>query len=189
MLEIFPQKLSGLSVIKPQVIDDHRGWFARIYCKDELTNIAPDVEWVQINHSYNKTKGTLRGLHFQHVPYAEIKMVRCIVGSVYDVVVDLRYDSPTFLQWIGIELSAENQLMLLIPEGFAHGFQTMEPSTQLIYHHSARYKPEAEGGLNYADPLLNISWPLRVTEISDKDLTRDFLPSRNTEIISSLVTI
>jgi len=126
---------------------DSRGWFARTYCKNEFEQIGHQAEWVQINHSFSAQKGTVRGMHFQNPPYAEIKMLRCIAGSVYDVIVDLRKNSPTFLKWYGTELSAANKKMLYIPAGFAHGFQTLSDDAELIYHHTEFYTPEAEAGI------------------------------------------
>jgi dTDP-4-dehydrorhamnose 3,5-epimerase len=148
---------------------DSRGWFARTYCAKEFAQIGHELPWVQLNHSYTSQKGTLRGMHYQNPPFAEVKMLRCIAGAIYDVIIDLRKDSDTFLQWFGIHLSAENKKMLYIPKGFAHGFQTMENNTELIYHHTEFYTPEAEAGIKYDDPLINIKWPLPVTELSDRD--------------------
>jgi dTDP-4-dehydrorhamnose 3,5-epimerase len=164
-----PTKLAGSYVIDLEPRSDERGWFARFYCKNEFSQIGHTKEWVQLNHSVSYEKGTLRGMHFQVPPFREIKMVRCIAGAIFDVIVDIRKDSPTFLQWIGIELSVANKKMLYIPEGFAHGFQTLTGNCELIYHHSEYYAPGAEGGLRYDDPALKIEWPLPVTVISDRD--------------------
>jgi len=161
--------LQGAFVIRLEPFSDERGWFARSYCKREFEEIGHNKEWVQLNHSVTYTKGTLRGMHFQHPPFREIKMVRCIAGGVYDVIVDIRAESPTFLQWYGVELSAENKQMLYIPEGFAHGFQTLEENSALLYHHTEFYTPAAEGGFRYDDPALSIKWPLPVTVISERD--------------------
>lgn len=150
-------------------VSDSRGWFARTYCKNEFAAIGHNKEWVQLNHSFSSKKGTIRGMHYQLPPYSEIKMVRCIAGAVYDVIIDLRKDSPTFLKWFGVELSAENKRMLYIPEGFAHGFQTLTDDVELIYHHTAFYAPSAEAGIMFNDQLVNINWPLPVTEMSDRD--------------------
>src|SRR5687767_2077839 len=167
--------LAGSYEILLEPRSDTRGWFARFYCKDEFKSIGHTGEWVQLNHSFTTEKGALRGMHFQIKPYAEIKMVRCIAGSVYDVIVDLRKDSPTFLKWYGTELSAENKKMLYIPAGFAHGFQTLTNNCELIYHHSEYYTPQAEGGIRYDEPLISIVWPQRVTEISERDLSHPLL--------------
>ncbi len=161
--------LKGSYLIDLNLFEDERGWFARTYCKNEFAEIGFNKEWVQMNHSFTKQKGTLRGMHYQLPPYSEIKLVRCIAGAVYDVIVDLRKDSATFLQWFGTELSAENKKMLYIPEGFAHGFQAMTDNCELIYHHSQFYKPGAEGGIRYNDDKVNIKWLLPVTAVSDRD--------------------
>jgi dTDP-4-dehydrorhamnose 3,5-epimerase len=148
---------------------DDRGWFARVYCKNEFEKINHNEEWVQMNHSFTKEVGSLRGMHFQYPPYAETKMVRCIAGKVYDVIVDLRENSPAFLKWTGVELSAENKRTIFIPKGVAHGFQVLSENSELLYSHSAMYVKESEGAVFYNDPLINIKWPLPVTNVSDKD--------------------
>jgi dTDP-4-dehydrorhamnose 3,5-epimerase len=161
--------LKGSYVIDLNVFSDDRGWFARTYCKNEFNEIGHRDEWVQMNHSFTKQKGSIRGMHYQVPPFSEIKMVRCIAGAVFDVIVDIRKGSPTFLQWFGTALSAENKKMLYIPGGFAHGFQTLEDDTELIYHHSQLYTPGAEGGIKFNDAKININWPLGVTNISERD--------------------
>lgn len=161
--------LKGNYIIEPEPYRDERGWFARYYCKNEFSEIGHTGEWVQMNHSFTSQKGALRGMHFQLEPYREIKLVRCISGTVFDVIVDLRKNSDTFLQWYGTELSAANQKMMYIPEGFAHGFQCLENNCELLYHHSAFYMPGKESGIRYNDPSINIQWPLDVTVISEKD--------------------
>ena len=167
--------LTGSYVIDLEPRSDERGWFARYYCKDEFQKIGHTKEWVQMNHSVTNKKGSIRGMHFQVHPYKEIKMLRCIAGSVYDVIIDLRKDSDTFLKWTGVELSAANKKMLYIPEGFAHGFQCLEDNCELTYHHSEFYQPGAEAGIRYNDPLLNIEWPLPPTIISSRDEGHHFL--------------
>lgn len=162
-----PLKSSFRISLEP--FSDDRGWFARYFCKNEFSSIGFTVDWVQMNHSFSKQKGTIRGMHYQVSPFREVKLVRCVAGAVFDVIIDLRNDSPTFLQWYGLELSAENQEMLLIPEGFAHGFQCLTDSCELLYHHSAYYQPGSEAGIRYNDPLLGIRWPLELTVISDRD--------------------
>ena len=137
-----PLPLQGSYVIELQPFQDERGWFARFFCKNEFQKIGHKKEWVQINHSFTYKKGTIRGMHFQLTPFREIKMVRCIAGAVYDVIIDLRKGSSTFLQWFGAELSAANKKMMYIPEGFAHGFQCLSDNCELIYHHTEFYKPE-----------------------------------------------
>lgn len=167
--------LQGSYIIDLDAFEDHRGWFARVYCKNEFREIGHEKEWVQLNHSFTRKKGSLRGMHFQYPPFREIKMVRCIAGAVYDVIIDLRRGSPTFLQAAGVELSAANRRMLYIPEGFAHGFQTLTDDCELLYHHSEFYTPGKEGGIRYNDPMLQINWPLPVTDISDRDREHPYL--------------
>ncbi|MCB0214382.1 MAG: dTDP-4-dehydrorhamnose 3,5-epimerase [Anaerolineae bacterium] len=161
--------LKDAYIIDIQKIEDQRGFFARGWCQNEFeTNgLVPRV--VQANISYNRYKGTLRGMHFQKTPYAETKMVRCIRGSLYDVIIDLRPDSSTFMQWLGVELTAENYRLLYVPEGFAHGFQTLVDNTEAYYMVSQFYTPQAEGGLRYNDPAFAIKWPLKIEVISEKD--------------------
>jgi dTDP-4-dehydrorhamnose 3,5-epimerase len=161
--------LAGAYTVDVQAFSDERGWFARVWCKNEFGEIGHTKEWVQMNHSVSYAKGTLRGMHFQHPPFREIKMVRCIAGAVMDVIVDIRQGSPTFLQWQAVELSAENNRMIYIPEGFAHGFQTLQDNSALIYHLTEFYTPGAEGGIRYDDPLVDIQWTLPVSIISQRD--------------------
>jgi dTDP-4-dehydrorhamnose 3,5-epimerase len=162
--------LEGLWVIQHTAIKDTRGLFARTFCKTDFSKIGFNSEFVQFNHSFNIKKGTVRGMHYQNPPYAEIKLIRCVQGKVFDVAVDIRQDSPTYLMHYGVELSAENLCSILIPEGFAHGFQTLEDSSSLIYHHTAYYNPAVETGLRYNDVQLNIVWPLPCLNLSEKDL-------------------
>jgi dTDP-4-dehydrorhamnose 3,5-epimerase len=161
--------LAGSFTVQPALYKDDRGWFTRVYCKNEFSQIASHKEWVQINHSFSANMGTVRGMHYQMPPYSEIKLVRCIAGSVYDVIIDLRKDSPTFLQWFGAELSAANKTMMYIPEGFAHGFQSLSNNVELIYHHSQFYTPGSERGVMYNDITVGIKWPLPITDISERD--------------------
>lgn len=167
--------LNGSYVIELNAFTDERGWFARTYCKNEFSAIGHHDEWVQMNHSFTKNKGTIRGMHFQLSPFSEIKLVRCIAGAVYDVVIDLRKNSATFLHWFGVELSAQNKKMIYIPAGFAHGFQALSNDCELIYHHSQFYTTGAEGGIKYNDPKMNINWPLAVTNISERDNQHNLL--------------
>lgn len=170
-----PTSLAGSYIIDLEPRSDERGWFARYYCKEEFQQIGHTKEWVQMNHSVTNKKGSIRGMHFQVHPYKEIKMLRCIAGAVYDVIIDLRKNSATFLQWAAVELSAANKKMLYIPEGFAHGFQCLEDNCELIYHHSEFYQPGAEAGIRYNDPLINIEWPLPLTVISPRDTEHHYL--------------
>lgn len=162
-------KLNGLFVIKLEPFQDERGKFFRVFCENELTDIGHNKRIVQINQSLTKKKGAIRGMHFQYPPKAEIKIVRCLKGSVFDVAIDLRRTSPTFLKWHSEILSEENMIILYIPEGFAHGFQTLENDSELLYLHTEIYSPNHEGGINYNDPKINIKWPLEITDISEQD--------------------
>lgn len=168
-------ELVGSYVIDLQPIEDERGWFARTYCKNEFGKIGHTKDWVQLNHSFTKQIGSIRGMHFQLAPFSEIKLVRCIAGAVYDVIIDLRKNSPTFFKYFGVELSASNKKMIYIPEGFAHGFQALTDDCELIYHHSQFYTPGVEGGIKFNDPTINILWPLPQTNISERDNTHTLI--------------
>ena len=170
-----PTTLEGSYLINPEPYQDSRGWFARFYCKKDFQQIGHEKEWVQLNHSATTKAGSLRGMHFQKAPHREIKMVKCIAGAVFDVIIDLRKNSNTFLQWFGTELSALNKTMFYIPEGFAHGFQCLTNNCELIYHHTEFYNPDAEGGIRYNEPLINIEWPLPISEISPRDESHPYL--------------
>jgi dTDP-4-dehydrorhamnose 3,5-epimerase len=173
-----PTFLQGNFVIDLNVNTDDRGWFGRTFCRDTFEKeIGHTKEWMQMNHSFTTLKGALRGLHYQIAPFSEIKLVRCVAGSVFDVIVDIRKNSPTYLQYFGTELSSVNKRMMYIPEGFAHGFQTLEKNTELIYCHSENYNAGAESGILYNDPILKINWPLSVTEISKRDTEHTFINS------------
>ncbi|MBA3663140.1 MAG: dTDP-4-dehydrorhamnose 3,5-epimerase [Bacteroidetes bacterium] len=163
------QFLAGLYTIELNVLNDERGSFARTFCKKEFAQIGHTKEFVQLNQSWNTKKGTIRGMHFQQPPFREVKLIRCVRGAVSDTVVDIRKNSPTFLEHFTVELSEENRTMIYVPEGFAHGFQTLTDNADLVYHHTEYFVPNAEGGLRYNDPLLNIKWPLPVSEISERD--------------------
>jgi len=167
--EIIPLPLEGLKKITRQNFGDHRGFFSRIFCAEELSAAGWHKPVSQINHTRTQKQGSVRGMHFQFPPYAEAKLVTCVRGEVWDVAIDLRKNSSTFLQWHAERLSLENSTALLIPEGFAHGFQTLTADAELLYCHSAPYTPSAESGLNPRDPKLAITWPLAITEISGKD--------------------
>ena len=178
-MKFFQTPLQNAFLLEPEPFVDGRGRFSRIFCQQELKQIGHEKPIVQINHSLTRRKGALRGMHFQHPPKAEIKIVKCLRGSIFDVVIDLRHNSPTFLQWYGDTLSAENLKMMYIPEGFAHGFQTLEDNSELLYFHTEFYSPEHEEGVRYNDPMINISWLLEVSDISARDqghplLSKDF---------------
>ncbi len=171
--------LQDAYIVELTPFKDERGAFARTFCLKEFAEIGHTKPFMQMNHSMNTQKGTLRGMHFQRQPHREIKLIRCIAGAVYDVIIDLRKDSPTFLQHFGVELSKENGLMIYVPEGFAHGFQTLADNSELLYHHTEFYTPTAEGGVRFDDPLLNIEWKLPPVNLSQKDqlyplLTKEF---------------
>lgn len=161
--------LPGVAIVDGTPFRDHRGAFMRLYCERELVSLVGERKIVQVNHSRTSAKGAVRGLHYQRPPEAEMKLVRCLKGKVWDVAVDLRRGSPTFLHWHAEELSADNARMIVIPEGFAHGFQALEPESELLYLHTAFYNPAAEGGVSCNDPRLAIRWPLPVTDLSVRD--------------------
>lgn len=167
--------LSGLKLIERQYLSDSRGFFSRIFCAEELAIVGWIKSIAQINHTYTAKRGTVRGLHFQHQPHAEMKLVSCVCGEVWDIAIDVRANSPTFLQWHAEILSADNQKALLIPEGFAHGFQTLTDNVELLYCHSAPYIAAAEAGLNPKDENLAITWLMNITEISERDNSHPFL--------------
>lgn len=161
--------IKGLVRVERRRLGDGRGFLSRIFCAEELLSVGWVKPIAQINHTYTAKRGTVRGLHFQHPPHSEMKLVTCLHGAVWDVALDLRADSDTFLQWQAEELSAENGRALLIPEGFAHGFQALTDHVELLYCHSEFYSPETEAGLNPCDPRLTIDWPLEVIELSSRD--------------------
>ena len=161
--------ISNLVVVESLQNIDNRGSFERLYCEGELADIIGSRRILQINLSRTLTMGTIRGLHFQRPPNAEMKLVRCLKGKVWDIAVDLRHDSPTFLQWHAEELTPTNSLMMVIPEGFAHGFQTLENESEIIYLHTSFYSPQSESGLRYNDPRLSINWPIKENNLSDRD--------------------
>ena len=164
-----PSPLAGAYIIDLQPIEDHRGFFARAWCQQEFQQHGLESRLVQCNLSYNQTSGTVRGMHYQIAPHKETKVVRCVRGRIFDVIIDLRRDSPTYLHWFGIELSAENRRMLYVPEGFAHGYQTLEPDAEVFYQVSEFYHPGSEQGIRWDDPAIAVDWPLEPTVISEKD--------------------
>lgn len=167
--------LQDLWVVVLDKRGDERGWFARTYCKSTLAEHGIDMPVVQMSMSMSHRRGTIRGLHYQAAPHGEKKFVRCIQGALYDVAVDIRRNSPTFGNWFGIELSPEDGKAVLVPEGFAHGFQTLAPDTAMAYAMSHEYVPSAERGIRWDDPAFSVGWPLPVTTISQRDAAhRDF---------------
>lgn len=167
--------LAGLRRVQRQRLGDSRGFLARLFCADELAAAGFDRPIAQINHTFTAQRGTVRGLHFQRPPFAEVKLVSCLRGEVWDVAVDLREGSPTFLRWHAERLSADNGQALLIPEGFAHGFQALTDEVELLYCHSVAYAAQAEAGLNPHDPMLMLSWPLPVVELSARDASHPLI--------------
>ena len=172
---IMDTPLHGLKLVERKPIGDHRGYLERLYCVDEFASLFAGKGIAQVNRSLTRQRGSVRGMHFQRSPHAEIKLVTCLFGSVFDVAVDLRRTSPTFLHWHGELLSAGNHRSLLIPEGFAHGFQALEADCQLLYLHSASYRSDHEDGLHPQDPKLAIAWPEPVVELSARDGGHRFL--------------
>jgi len=168
-MEFEPTKLPGAFLVKLKKIEDHRGYFARGWCKDEFSKHGLDPEMMQLNVGFSHTKGTVRGLHYQEAPHAEVKFVRCTRGVIFDVVVDIRPDSATCGQWVGYELSADNGLMLYAPEGFAHGYQTLADDSEMYYMTTKAYAAGAARGIRYDDPVLQVVWPEAVTVVSDAD--------------------
>jgi len=162
-------KLQGTFIIQPERLEDERGFFARTWCKREFAAQELDTKLVQCNVSFNKKYGTLRGMHHQVAPHEEAKLVRCTMGAIYDVIIDLRPNSPTFKDWVSIELTAENRKMIYIPEGFSHGFMTLKDNTEVFYQMSEFYAPECARGIRWNDPAFDIIWPEGITVMSEKD--------------------
>jgi dTDP-4-dehydrorhamnose 3,5-epimerase len=161
--------LKDAVLIEPEPRPDERGFFARTYCRNEFAGAGLETDFVQGNMSFNRATGTLRGMHFQYPPHEEVKVVRCIRGAIYDVIIDLRPDSPSYLKWQGFELTEDNRLQLYVPRGFAHGFLTLSDGAAVAYQVSAFYAPGAEGGVRWNDPQFAIEWPADVTLLSPKD--------------------
>jgi dTDP-4-dehydrorhamnose 3,5-epimerase len=174
-LTVFDTPIVDLKIVERQLMADARGFLARLFCAEELASAGWHKPVAQINQTHTQKPGTVRGLHFQNSPYTEMKLVTCVRGLVWDVAVDLRANSPTFLQWYAVELSAANHRALLIPEGFAHGFQTLSDECELIYLHTVAYAQAAEAGLNPQDPMLSINWPKPITELSTRDAKHPML--------------
>lgn len=161
--------LQGAYILEPERINDHRGFFGRIWCRNELQNKKLKTELAQCNVGFSYLKGTLRGLHYQKPPYPEVKIVRCTKGMVFDVIVDLRSESPSYKGWFGVELSEENRKIIYVPEGFAQGYLTLVDNTEIYYTTSEFYHPEVASGIRYNDPEIGIEWPIEVAVISQQD--------------------
>jgi dTDP-4-dehydrorhamnose 3,5-epimerase len=167
--------LQGAFIIEPERKEDERGFFARVFCVEEFGARGLETNLVQCSISFNKQKGTLRGMHFQTIPHEEVRLVRCTTGAVYDVLLDLRSDSLTFKQWIGEVLTSENRRMMYVPKGFAHGFLTLENNCEVLYQMSEFYHSDYAGGVRWDDPAFGIEWPAQVRLISERDRTfKDF---------------
>ena len=168
-MNIEETQIKGLYSIELTPFRDERGFFVRHFCANEFNQIDKNFKIEQINHSMTQTKGTIRGMHFQYSPHAETKVVRCLKGSIFDVAVDIRHNSPTFLQWYGEVLSEENMKMLFIPKGFAHGFQALEDNSEIMYLVDEFYSKESESGIKYNDPRIGIKWKMENIFTSEKD--------------------
>lgn len=168
-MKLHPTPLAGLYEIAHTPVGDARGRFTRLFCEQELAPVRSGLHFAQINLSETQGRGTVRGMHYQMPPAAEAKLIRCLRGRVFDVAVDLRAGSSTFLQWHAVELAEDNDRAIFIPEGFAHGFQALTDEAHLLYLHTARWTPACEAGLHYGDPRLVIAWPLPVAMVSDRD--------------------
>lgn len=168
-MNLIETPLRDVFVVRTTPVEDARGRFVRVFCDQELARVRDDWRLAQINLSTTRSRGTLRGMHLQLAPHAETKLIRCVRGRVFDVVVDLRARSPTFLQWHGVELAEDGADQFLIPEGFAHGFQALTDDVQLLYLHTRAWNRDAERGVRHDDPRLAIRWPLPVTQVSERD--------------------
>lgn len=169
MMKFTETELKDAYLVNLDPKEDKRGSFTRIFCQKELSEIGFDKQILQTNHSITKEKGTLRGMHYQIPPASEIKIIRVVKGTIYDVIVDLRPDSETYLKWVSNTLSVDKPQLLYVPEGFAHGFQTLDEDVEMIYQHSSFHSPEHERGFRYDDPKVEISWPIPVSVMSKKD--------------------
>ena len=168
-MKFIETELKGAYIIEPERLEDERGFFSRVFCEREFAAHGLETRFVQCSISFNARKGTLRGMHYQAPPHQETKLLRCTSGAVYDVIVDIRHESGTYGKWVGIELSAENRRLLYIPEGFAHGFQTLEDDSEVLYQISVEYNPASFRGLRHDDTGLAITWPRPVTVVSERD--------------------
>jgi dTDP-4-dehydrorhamnose 3,5-epimerase len=173
--EVLNTPLAGLQCVQRRLLGDARGYLSRLFCADELAAAGWQAPVAQINHTFTARRGTVRGLHYQRPPHAEMKLVSCLAGEIWDVAVDLRAGSPTFLRWHAERLSAANGRALLIPPGFAHGFQALSDDVAMLYLHSAAYAPDAEAALQAQDPRLAIAWPLPVQGLSPRDAAHALL--------------
>jgi len=178
-------KLKGAFIIEPERLSDERGFFARTWCKRELNDFGLNANMAQCNISFNRKKGTLRGMHYQIAPKQEVKLVRCTAGAIYDVIIDLRPSSVTFKKWFAIELTAENRKILYVPEAFSHGFLTLSENTEVFYQMSEFYAPECARGIRWNDPFFGVVWPDEIALISDKDKTYPDFSIKNLQNVIS----
>ena len=176
-MNVSPTNIADVYVVDKSAFEDARGAFSRLFCSRELQDVLHGEAIVQINHSMTHNIGAIRGLHYQKYPHAEIKIVQCLKGRVFDVAVDLRQKSPTFLQWAAVELSPRNRRALVIPKGCAHGFQVLEENSELLYMHTEFYTPAAEGAIRFDDPKVNVKWPLEPSDLSARDSSHHYLGS------------
>lgn len=167
--DILATPIAGLRILRRRPLGDSRGYLERLFCADDLTDLLAGRRIEQINRTFTASRGTVRGMHFQHPPYAETKFVHCLRGEVFDVAVDLRRDSPSFLHWHAEVLAGTEPKTFVIPEGFAHGFQTLTDDCEMLYFHTAAYRQDAEAGLHPQDPRLQVAWPLPVAGLSPRD--------------------
>ncbi|HUP28824.1 MAG TPA: dTDP-4-dehydrorhamnose 3,5-epimerase [Usitatibacter sp.] len=184
MISIRETPIAGVKIVQSDAVQDERGAFSRLFCANEMETVIAGRKIVQINQSVTRRQGAIRGMHFQHAPHAEMKIVRCLRGRVLDVAVDLRRGSPTLLKWTACELSPAERLAFVIPEGCAHGFQVLEPDSELLYLHTAFYTRESEGGVRFDDPRVAIEWPLAPADLSQRDRSHPLLPPDFTGIAS-----
>lgn len=168
-MKFYETKIKGVYIIKPELIKDKRGYFTRVFCKKEIATLGINFKVVQINQSFTKKKGTIRGLHYQKPPYQEEKIVQCLKGEIYDVVLDLRHNSSTFGQWISERLSEKNKKMILVPKGCANGLQPLTDNCQIEYFMSEYYSPQSQAGIRWDDPYFKIRWPIKKIFLSEKD--------------------
>ena len=185
-MKIKETKIKGVYIIEPELKVDERGYFARIFCKEEFAKIGLNFNTVQINRSLTKRKGTIRGLHFQRPPMAEDKIIQCLRGAIYDVAVDLRLDSSTCGQWVAEEISEQNKKMFFVSKGFAHGFQALTDNCEIQYFVSEFYSPKREGGIRWDDPFFKIKWPIKKIFLSEKDKNWPLIDKNSINLIKEL---
>jgi dTDP-4-dehydrorhamnose 3,5-epimerase len=174
-MRFVPAPLPDLLTVHPEPHVDDRGRFVRVFCAEAFATVRPELRFVQVNLSSTRRRGTVRGLHWQRAPHADAKLIRCVRGAVWDVAVDLRAHSPTFGRWHAVTLRDEDETAVFVPEGFAHGFQSLTEDAVLLYQHTAAWTPSAEAGLRYDDPALAIAWPLPVSRVSPRDVSHPSL--------------